>query len=476
MKISYIEPALTGKKRVERIFGCSYANYPFPNLYVLIIFAMLENKHEVRYDQGFLYFRTDAAFKRFVDNDASDIYLIFSVNLSMGHDINFAKSVVAYNKNASVIFLGPAPTLFADKFLLNDRIYVVRGEPDYSVPELVEAIGQKKFPVAVKGVSYVKNKNITHNPSREPIEDLDALPLPARHFLKKNSFYNPKLGVRPFTSVFTSRGCSHRCIYCVPCALNFARELEFKKTHSFKPQVRVRSAANVIEEFRLLKDEGYRSVSIIDDQFVWDKKRAIEICNGIKDMGIAWGCLSRADHLDEDIVKAMKEAGCKYVDMGVESFVQDILDYTKKDITVEKLVSGIDLLKKYGIFVKLNILFGASPYETVETMNRTLEKIKEVAPDQVMFDVCSPFPGTEFYEIAKKEKWLTGGEYTPIDVASSANISYPHLTARQLEDTVRAANSRFFFNPGFIFKNMLRLKRPAAIIDALRATFRKVLK
>ena len=131
-------------------------------------------------------------------------------------------------------------------------------------------------------------------------------------------------------------------------------------------------------------------------------------------------------------------------------------------------------LKKYKIFVKLNILFGASPLETKETINETLKKIKEIEPDQVMFDVCSPFPGTEFYDIAKKENWILGGAYTPIDVARSAHINYPHLSNEELQGIVHRANLRFFLSPKFIVKNILRLKKPSSIIDGIAATFKKL--
>ncbi len=476
MKISYIEPITENKKRVERIFGCSFTNYPLPNIYMLIIFGFLEKKHECVYNQDFLYFEDDAKLRNFLDSDKSDAYLMFSVNLSMETDVSLAKRIFKIAPNKKIIFLGPAPTFYTDKFMLNENTYVVRGEPDFTILELIEALQVKKPLKNIAGVSYINKGKTVHNKARKIIENLDVLAFPARHLIKKDVFYNPKLGLRPFTVMLTSRGCSHRCIYCVPCALSFARQIEFQKgkNNFIKPQVRMRSPKNIIKEFKLLKNQGYKAISIIDDQFVWGRERTLKICEGIKDLGLAWGCLSRADHLDEEIVRALSEAGCKYVDIGVESFVQGILDYTKKDVTAEKLIWGIKLLKKYKIFVKLNILFGASPLETKETIDETLDKIKEIEPDQVMFDVCSPFPGTEFYDIAKKENWILGGAYTPIDVARSAHINYQHLSNEELQKVVHRANLRFFLSPKFIIKNIWRLKKPSSIIDGIAATMKKL--
>jgi len=476
MKISYIEPIGQDKKQAERIFGCSYTNYSFPNIYILIILALLEKKYQVHYNQDFLYFKNDNSFRDFISSDKSDIYLIFSVNLSMEADIAFAKRIQGIEKNKIIIFLGPAPTFFTDKFIINKNTYVVRGEPDFTAVDLIDSIANKKPLKDVEGISYFdsEQKKIVHNKARDIIDNIDTLPFPARHLIKRNKFYNPKLGLKPCTVMLTSRGCPHRCIYCVPCALSFCRELEFKKTNKTKPPVRIRSASNIIEEFKLLKKQGYKSITIIDDQFVLGKERILEICNGIKDLNLAWGCLSRSDHLDEDIVKALKEAGCKYVDIGVESFVQEILNYTKKDETVEKLIEGINLLKKHKIFVKLNILLGASPLETKETIKITLEKIKEINPNQVMFNVCSPFPGTEFYSIAKEQNWIVGGDYAPVDVARSANINYPHLSGKELQDIVHKANLHFFLSPKFIFRNIIRLKNPVYIFEAIKANLKKL--
>ncbi len=477
MKIAYIEPVSGNKKIAERIFGCSYVNYPFPNIYILIIFAMLRRKHTLRYYQAIAYFPDETAMDKFLSFDKSDIYLIYSVNLTMEEDISFAKRLKRCRSEKILIFMGPGPAFLPEKYLFADKVYVVRGEPDITTTHLIDALHQNEPLDGIEGISFLRGGLKIHNRSRDIIDDLDALPFPARDLIDNKKFYNPKLGLKPFTVMLTSRGCSHRCIFCVPCSLNFARELEYKKFHNFqKPLVKKRSAANVIVEFKQLKNEGFKAVSIIDDQFVWDKERTMEICRGIKDLGLSWGCLSRVDHLDDQLVKLMKLSGCKYIDIGVESFTQEILDYTKKDISNKVLEEGIKLLKANGIFVKLNILFGASPLETKETINYTVKKIKELAPDQVMFDVCSPFPGTEFYEIAKQNNWILGGAYQPVDVSSTSIINYPHLSSAELEKIVRKENFSFFLNWKFILKNVLRLKSPVYIMDAIRAVVNKLFK
>ena len=274
------------------------------------------------------------------------------------------------------LFFWLAPSDRPAEFVVDGNTYVVRGEPEYTMLELVKALEAKSNIKGIKSVSFRANDEIIHNANREPIEDLDSLPFPARHLLEeKDVYYNPKLGMRPFTAVCTSRGCSYRCIYCVPSSLSFSRELEYKHYMEKKPPVRKRSSENIIEEFKLLKSQGYKAVNVQDDQFVWGEERTIKICEGIKNLEIV-GLLARSDHLTEPIVKAMAEAHCKFIDLGVESFNQEILDYVKKDIDVKKNEEAIKLVKKYGISAKINIMFGASPLETMDTIKRIWKRLK----------------------------------------------------------------------------------------------------
>jgi len=354
---------------------------------------------------------------------------------------------------------------------VDENSYVARGEPEYTMLELVKALEAKSNINGIKSVSFRASDEIIHNANREPIEDLDSLPFPARHLLEERDvYYNPKLGMRPFTAVCTSRGCSYRCIYCVPSSLSFSRELEYKHHLGKKPPVRKRSPENIIEEFKLLKSQGYKAVNVQDDQFVWGEERTVKICEGIRNLDIVWGCSARSDHLTEPIVKAMAEAHCKFIDLGVESFNQEILDYVKKDIDVKKNEEAIALVKKYGINAKINIMFGASPLETMDTIKRNMEEVKRLKVDQVMYNIANPFPGTDFYKIAKENKLFVYGDYKPVNVAKEANIAYPHLGKTDLEKAVRRANFEFFLTPRFILKNVRRL----GSLDSLKAMFRKL--
>ncbi|OQY97364.1 MAG: hypothetical protein B6D35_15295 [Candidatus Brocadia sp. UTAMX2] len=472
MKITFLVPPPTDGKIPERVAGCAYLLYYVPNIFLLSAAAILEKSgYEVRYVETTIKKWDREHFLTFLNEDRSDVYCLYSVNLSQNTDSRAHGDIREVRGEAPIVFFGPAPSDRPAEFVVDDNSYVVRGEPEYTMLELVQALETKSTMSGIKSLSFRDRGKIIHTSNREPIEDLDLLPFPARHLLEeRDAYHNPKLGKRPFTAVYTSRGCSYRCIYCVPSSLSFSRELEYKHYLDKKPPVRKRSPENIIDEFQLLKSQGYKAVNVQDDQFVWGEERTVKICEGIKDLGLVWGCSARSDHLNEPIVKAMAAAHCKFIDLGVESFNQEILDFIKKDIDVRKNEEAINLVKKYGISAKINIMFGASPLETLDTIKKNMKEVKRLKVDQVMYNIANPFPGTEFYNIARENNLFVYGDYKPVNVAKEANIAYPHLSKTALENAVRRANYEFFLTPRFILKNIRRL----GSLDSLKAMFRKL--
>jgi radical SAM superfamily enzyme YgiQ (UPF0313 family) len=103
-------------------------------------------------------------------------------------------------------------------------------------------------------------------------------------------------------------------------------------------------------------------------------------------------------------------------------------------------------------------LIGTSPLETVSTIKDTLKTAKKLDVSQVMFNIVAPFPGSEFYEIAKNNKWIVGGDYVPTDVQRNSILNYPNLSSRQMERLLFWNNISFFLRPSFVFKHFYRFK------------------
>ena len=476
MKVTFlIPPSLDGHRPVERVFGCTYGLYPIPNIFILSAAGVLEKAGiEAQFIDGPLKGWKKRDLEKFLEIDDSDIISFYTVNLSENTDLLAMEIIRAIRgRDVYITYFGPAPTHHPKIFLKDERCIAVRGEPEYTFLSLVKGIEQGASLKSIKGISFLEGEKDVDNPPGDLIDDLDKLPFPARHLVKKGLYYNPKLGLRPFTAALTSRGCSYKCKYCVPCSLSFSRELEYRHYFDKKPLVKTRSVENIKEEFLKLKQDGYRSVSILDDQFVWGEDRTVRICDAIASTGIIWGCLSRADRITEDIAKAMRRARCRYVDIGVESFSQDVLDDIEKDLEVEKVFKAVKMLKANKVGVKLNILIGASPKQTKDVIENDIKTGKALKPDSIMFSLANPFPGTKFYNEALSTGWMTSG-YKAMDVQKEINVSYPNIPRRYLEKMVRYANISFFFHPWFILRNLRRILNFSNIIFDIKILNRKI--
>jgi radical SAM superfamily enzyme YgiQ (UPF0313 family) len=482
MKICLIiPPARAAEKVPERVYGCTFTYYKQPELPMLYVAAVLEREGHAVTLKDFTDRNSWDEFSSFVQDADYGIYIFHTVLLAETIDIKAARYILEKTP-ARVIFFGPQPTLKPREFLIDERSFVARGEAELVIRDLVGALGTERPIADIKGIAYLKDGRMVETESCGVIEDLDTLPLPARHLIgdRKDEYFNPKLEERPVTLVLTSRGCSFRCYYCVPNAISWARELEWRRFHGGKkPPVRLRSSGSIIEEFREAKRLGYGAVSVVDDLFLFGgKKRILEICEGLKGVGLPFGVLSRCDMiLDEELVKALKEAGCRYVDLGIESLDQRVLDDIKKDMDVSAVGKSIELLNEYGIEAKANIMFGSSPVETRGSVESTIAGVTGLPINYCMFSIATPFPGTEFSERVKKEGWATPEiedleeNLSPTD---KALVSYPELSKEELERAVKRANRLFYLNPKRILHQIKKVNSLRALKDLILTGWRVV--
>lgn len=476
MKATFIiPPCRDHRQSAERSAGCTRVVYPAPNIYELTAAAVVREipgVDSVCYRDFTAEHSDTSDFSDFLRSDDSDVYLIWTVNLSIESDLQAIREIGEIRPGTPVIMLGPGPTYFTSKCLPAESVTVVRGEPEDTLKELMARMAAgERFPSDVKGTSVLRNGKVINNPTRPLITDLDSLPFPARDLVADHTFHNPKLKTTPYTTMFTSRNCPYRCIYCVPSSLSFAREIEHRRSGApgRKPKIGFRSLESIEAEVEMLHRQGVKAIGFMDDNFIWDEKRTEGICRIMRNRGIVWGCEARVDAITEPIARMLGESGCRYIDLGVESFDDAILEYIHKGITCSDIYRAIALLKKYKVPVKLNILIGCSPLETEETVRHTLREAKRLDVDQVMFNIVSPFPGTEYYDMCLKNGWIEGGEYRPTDVQRQSILNLPSLSSRRMEKLLRSNNIRFFLSPRFIAKQIRRYSSWSEFAHSLRA-------
>lgn len=459
MKVTFLVPPVVDNSRnVDRCFGCNYSIYFLPLLPVLYMATLLKQYNKVTIMDFPAQKKTKTDFEKFISADDSEVYIFYTVFLSQKTDLLAREMIRKIRGKVYFVFCGPQPTNSADLFLDKDDTFCVRGEPEFVTLGLIRSLNGALPLGDVFSLSFRKDEKIIHNPAANLIEDIDSLPIPDRTLLDHKFYYNPKLHSLPHTAALTSRGCFGRCWFCVPNSLSYARELEHKKYFGRKPLPRIHSAVRVIEEFREIAGLGFKSVSIIDDEFLWDEKRTLEICRGIADLKLEWSCLARPDKITQDAACAMKEAGCAYVDLGTESFDEEILKAIRKDMVAADTEKAVRILKRNNLEVEINVLLGATPRETEKTIRKTLNAVKRINADYCLFSIANPFPGTDFYYAAKKEGWMYYGDYIPVDPAKNSIISYAHLSKKKLEEFVSYAYLSYYFRPRYLFKQLLKIK------------------
>jgi radical SAM superfamily enzyme YgiQ (UPF0313 family) len=252
----------------------------------------------------------------------------------------------------------------------------------------------------------------------------------------------------PFGAMVTSRGCPYRCAYC--------------SKPVFGSKFRAQSPDRVIEEMEYLIEKfGVKEIAFYDDSFTLDKKRIHAIADKIiaKKLKIAWTCETRVNLVDKELLKHMKQAGCYTVAYGIESASPEIIKTLQKDITLEQVEKAIRAHKEVGLQVVGYFMLG-SPGETPETIQQTIDFAKKLKVDFAQFSVTTPFPGTELYEIYKRNN---PGEidwarfvYAGTDNPTSPVFESDNLTREDIEKWTSRAYRQFYLRPSYLWQRLQR--------------------
>jgi len=284
-------------------------------------------------------------------------------------------------KNGTII-VGGAQTFIEKEQLLKDNKnidIVVVGEGEQTLIELL----QKKPSQEIDGIIYRDGKQIIINRDRQLIQDLDTIPFPDYKALGVKKFWNGGLNSYP---ILTSRGCPFGCSFCYASALS-------KRTW------RARKPEELIKELKQAKKLfDYNGITILDDNFTLDVKRAEKFCDLIvkNKLQSPWNCMARADRLTDRLVKKMKAAGCEKVQIGVESLNPPVFKLVNKGESIQDIERATKLLKKHGIKVYSFFIIGLAE-ETYDGIMYTYKRAKEIGFDFNSFQNIMPLPCTTIY-------------------------------------------------------------------------------
>ena len=342
------------------------------------------------------------------------------------------------NKYVDIVVRGDGERTFAN---------IARGEP-------IETI---------KGISYRKNGVVVHNPPSEVIMDLDAIPFPAYHLIAMEKYY-PSIGAYrrlPAINMMMTRGCPGKCTFC----------------NSAETSLRTRSAVKVVEEIIRLKEKyGIKEIQFYDDTFTVFKKNVFDFCELMieRKVNVSWTAFVRADCISQKMAYMLKKAGCHQVMFGIESGDEEIRKTIRKPINEEITRLAIQYCKKAGLEVRGAFIFG-SPGETRETMQKTLDFAMDIDVDIAIFNITTPYPGTQLFNWAKGMGYLKHEDWSAYEL-SGCLMELPTVSEKEILSFYEKAHKVFYGRPKMYLKRLLMIRNIHHLRDSLHAFFYIILR
>jgi radical SAM superfamily enzyme YgiQ (UPF0313 family) len=294
----------------------------------------------------------------------------------------------AKEQGKTTIMGGPHASVDQGVFLESGHFdFVLKGEAEYTLPQFLRAYeGNDESELEdIPGLAAMRDGELwIDNPAPPLIKKLDELPIPARHLLPMQSYFqnNPE----HLVYIFTTRGCPFKCIFC-------QKELTGRG-------FRVRSTEAIVDELEhIIKAYDPGVILFVDEILTLRKKRIHEMCAEILRRGLKfeWVANTRADCVDYPLLKHMHRAGCRRIYYGWESGSQRMLDVLKKDLTPEVIVNAARMTRRAGIWAKVYLIVG-SPGETPKDIEETEKVLKLAGPDLIRVSVFNPLIGTESWD------------------------------------------------------------------------------
>ncbi len=311
--------------------------------------------------------------------------------------------IIKKESSVPIVWGGPHPTLYQEQTCQDPVVdFTVFREGEHTLLELAKALESDKDFSKIKGLAYKENGIVKVNPHREHL-NMEKLPSPAYHLIDMAPYIktvSPTGENRRTIMIESSRGCPHRCSFCINVATSNRR-------------YRTKSAEKVLDEIEeVINKYNVNYIHFRDDNLFVNKNRVREICEGMikRNFNITWNASCRANYfkdtyLNDDLVSLMKKSGCTGLRIGAESGSQRMLDIMKKDITTNHIISSAEICNEHGIIPTYSFMIGL-PDDRKEDMLMTVKLIKEIkkiCPNSYYgVGTFTPYPGGELYDYCIK--------------------------------------------------------------------------
>jgi len=448
MKVLFINPPTSFEGRYGKLESVAPTQAPLGLAYLA---AALEKRgDDVRILDAESYRMSPKKIASVISKDDFDV---IGITVTTPGYFAVAKTLEEISKvfNKIVIIGGPHLTVKPkDTLKGNPNVtYGLIGESENTIVELLDLIEAKKSPKNIKGLVYRLGRTIKLNSTQDYINDLDSIPMPARHLLPMHRYrpapsYYRKL---PAYALLSGRGCPFRCSYCSMIGFGKVR--------------RHHSVERVCDEMEHLIDVyGAKEIIFRDDTFTVNRNHVSNLCMEIIKRGlhkrVKWSCETRVNLVDYKFLKLLKRSGCWEIHFGVESGTQRLLDKVQKDIKLEEVKKTFEACNKLGIVIKAFFMIGL-PTETREDSLRTIQFAKDLNPTWAQFTITTPYPGTKLHDDCLKEGTVRNFDWSTYKSwAGFTDSKLPYVTKgrteQELKDLQKRAMREFYLRPKAIFR------------------------
>ncbi|MCJ7645789.1 B12-binding domain-containing radical SAM protein [bacterium] len=329
-----------------------------------------------------------------------------------------------FGSDIKIIFGGVHPTIDPEGVIEEDCVDMVCvGEGEQAIAELCQKMEKKKPIDQIKNIWVKKDGIIKKNDVRDLIEDLDEIPFPDRDLFDMGRYISSRDGA---IDMIVSRGCPYQCTYCInPILQNL-----YRRKGKF---VRTKSVNNVINEISdIYKKYKIKHISFQDDIFPssleWLREFGQEFR---KYSGLDFSCNLRAESINPQICKYLKDSGCSSINIGIESGSEWVRENVlNRKISNEKLITAFETCRKEGLATYSFNMIGI-PYETVSHIKETIELNKRIHPTFLQVSIFQPYPGTQLNSLCVEKKWCEG-EILPYSHQFFSMLRYPQISRARI--------------------------------------------
>lgn len=445
--------------RISKDSGCNEHYLPYP-FFLGYSSALLKRTFDVKAIDACALDFDEREFIQYVVAHDPDVLVLEVPTVSFPLVMEVIREIKE-DIRCKVVLAGSHVTALAkevmDKYAFID--YCLLGEYELTLKELMEHLDKEseddKNLRAIKGLGFRHGNKVTINERRELLKNLDKLPFPDREDLPIKYYHDFEIAGKPSAQMLTSRGCPSSCIFCVE------RQVIWDS-----PLYRKRNPAKVVDEMALVKDEyGAKQVYFDDETMTINRKHVKAICDEIiyRGLDIPWTCMGDIT-LDYDTLNLMAKAGCVGVKFGVETVNTETLSEIRKIfLNLEKTKQFVEWCRELNMWSHATFMIGL-PGDTEKDVSKTLKFATDLDPDSAQFSIATPFPGTPFFDMAKRNDWLTTLDWTMYDGANHAVLNYPWLSKEEIERLYQNALKKFYKHA--ILKGFVKPRRVVRLVRA----------